>query len=326
MVFSSQVKAELARVLPLDTCCQRAELLGLIRSAGTLRLTHGEGLVLQLASENAAAARKAFLLLKKLFRFHPSFTVMQRRRLQKNYVYFLEITSAEVVNQILHEVGLLGEDGELCEGALAGIKKRRCCRMAYLRGAFLARGSIMDPEKGYHLEILTDRREHAEELVGLLRGLGLEGKVMERKKDQVVYVKEADQIASLLAMMGAHTSVLAWENVRVMKQVRNQVNRVVNCETANLEKTISAAMRQLEEIRFLDQVVGLDKLPPRLREVAKLRLAYPEASLQEIGEMTSPRLGKAGVHHRMQRLMGLAASYRQKMAEGDRILPPRGNI
>lgn len=189
------------------------------------------------------------------------------------------------------------------------LMKDTCCKRAYIRGAFLGGGSVSDPEKkGYHLEFITHSEEYGESLKTLINEFGLESKLIDRKANHIVYLKEGDQIVDLLNIIGAHKALLDFENVRIVKQMRNDVNRLVNCETANLNKTVNAAMRQVQDIELIESRVGLGALPDGLSQLAELRLEQPEASLKELGELLDPPVGKSGVNHRFKKIHKFAES------------------
>lgn len=183
---------------------------------------------------------------------------------------------------------------------------RSCCKRAFLRGAFLASGSISDPEKSYHFEIVCQRQEQAQLLQELLEGFELDAKIVLRKKYHIVYLKEGAQIVDALNIMGAHVALMNLENVRILKEMRGSVNRIVNCETANINKVVGASCRQAEDIRYIQNKIGLDELAPALREMAQLRLEYPDSSLVELGKLCDPPIGKSGVNHRLRKLSELA--------------------
>jgi len=213
---------------------------------------------------------------------------------------------------------------EIFKRTVKGIKKeditgnfdkiisKTCCQKAFLRGAFLAAGSISDPEKTYHLEICAKNQMLAEKVMDVLKRFGLNAKFIKRKNDYVVYLKEGENIVDFLNIVGAHSALLQLENIRILKEMRNNINRIVNCETANLEKTVNASMRQLENIEYLKNTVGLENLPSNLEEIARVRLENPDANLKELGEMLNPPLGKSGVNHRLRKL--------DEIAENERIL------
>ena len=199
--------------------------------------------------------------------------------------------------------------GDMPEGLPAAWERltaRDCCRRAYLRGAFLASGSISNPEKSYHFEIVCQNRRQAENLKDLYKKYNLDAKIVQRKKYYIVYIKEGAQIVDALNVMGAHVALMNLENVRILKEMRGSVNRIVNCETANIGKVVGAACRQIDDIRYIECKVGLSDLPPALQEMARLRLEYPDSSLAELGDLCEPPIGKSGVNHRLRKLSELA--------------------
>ncbi|NTV89936.1 MAG: DNA-binding protein WhiA, partial [Clostridiales bacterium] len=191
------------------------------------------------------------------------------------------------------------------------IKKRICCRKAFLRGAFLSGGAISDPEKTYHFEITARSPNVANDIKRMLASFHLNAKIILRKGSYVSYLKEGENIVDFLNIVGAHTALMELENVRILKGMRNSVNRMVNCETANLEKTVNASVRQMDNIRYLIDNNMLGKLPENLREIAELRLSYNEASLIELGQLMSPALGKSGVNHRLRKIDLIAENERR---------------
>ena len=189
--------------------------------------------------------------------------------------------------------------------------ERSCCKQAFLRGAFLAAGSVTNPEKGYHFEIVCDDERQSDILTGIIKAFGVEAKIITRKKYYVVYVKDGSDIVDLLNIMGAHMSLMNMENVRILKDVRNKYNRQVNCEVANLNKTVSAAVKQIDDIEYISKTKGLNVLPEGLRRLAELRLEYDQASLKELGDMMNPPLGKSGVNHRLRKISEIANELRR---------------
>ena len=189
--------------------------------------------------------------------------------------------------------------------------ERNCCKKAFIRGAFLAMGSLTDPEKGYHFEIVCNRKEQADMLTGLIRDFNISPKMIQRKKYYVVYLKDGSMIVDLLNVMGAHVSLMNMENVRILKDMRNSVNRRVNCETANLNKVVHAAVKQMEDIAYIEQVKGLKYLPEHLRAIAELRMEEPDTSLVELGKKLNPPIGKSGVNHRLKKISEIAEELRR---------------
>ena len=198
---------------------------------------------------------------------------------------------------------------ELVDGMLV---QRSCCKRAYIRGAFLVSGSMSDPQKSYHFEIVCSSEKQAEQLCILMREFVPDAKVVRRKKYYIVYIKEGAQIVDILNVMEAYTSLMDLENVRIVKEMRNTVNRKVNCETANINKTVGAAVRQIEDIRLIERKLGLSSLADNLREIAEARLEHPDTPLKELGEYLSPPVGKSGVNHRLRKLSEIAEQLREE--------------
>lgn len=312
MSFSSKTKNELTRMIGEDKCCQIAELSALIKMSGTMSLSGFKRIDLTVVTENPAIARRVFSLLKKVFAISSEIHVKQNKNLKKTNTYLIQIPDA---TELLGQLGILETEDSLFgirEGISEAVVKKECCKRAYIRGAFLGGGSLSDPEKGYHAELVTHQEGFANALVELLSTYEIAGKVIERKNQYVVYLKEGDQIVDLLNVIGAHSTLLEFENIRIIKQMRNDVNRIVNCETANMNKTIDASYRQVEDIKYIMSTVGLSYLPENLRELAEIRLENTEISLKEIGEMLTPPVGKSGVNHRFRKIEQLAAELRAR--------------
>ncbi|NLP18040.1 MAG: DNA-binding protein WhiA [Firmicutes bacterium] len=302
MFFSTKVKNEAARIIKGQRCCQRAELSALLAVNNTL----GDGSRgLLFTTENAAVARKVFSLLKKMTLLDIEVTAEKKSRFRKNNTYLVRIPPRPDLDMLLKGLGLVEPSVPFSRTLGSG-----CCRRAYLRGAFLAGGSISNPDRGYHLEIVIPSQKLAADIVAVMAYYDLRAKIVERKGKPVVYLKEAEQIVGFLNVIGAHRALLKMENIRVYKDVRNNINRLVNCETANLDKTVEASLRQVGKIRYLQDTLGLANLPPGLREVARARLQHPHMSLRELGQQLRPKLGKSGVNHRLRRLELLADGLR----------------
>ncbi|MCH5249107.1 MAG: DNA-binding protein WhiA [Lachnospiraceae bacterium] len=292
MSFSGEVKEELETYINSARHCQLAELAALIHFAG--RLTD-DNLHLRLeAMENEAVIRKCFTLLKKTFNIYNAMQEADEERvIQALHLYDSDhhIISLDMpVNSILI--------------------KNNCCARAYLRGAFLCVGSMSDPKKSYHLEFVCSSVLQAEQLRNIIQEFQIEAKIIRRKKYYVVYLKEGAGIVDLLNVMGAHVSLMNLENLRIVKDMRNSINRRVNCETANITKTVNAASKQIEDILLIKEQYGFEKLPDNLRQMAEVRLEYPEAPLKELGEYLEPAVGKSGVNHRLRKLSEIAEHMR----------------
>lgn len=315
MSFSAKVKSEVCRVGELTRDEARAELSAVMKVSGTLSLGSNKQLSFRVTTENPSIARRIFKVLKQYFNIHTKLLVKKSNSFKKNNIYMVVITEEMGVRSLLKEMGVLkSSEGiiSLDYGIPKELVKEEDTRKAYVRGAFLGGGSISNPEKTYHLEFVTHNNDYADELSKLINSFGLASKVIQRKGSFIVYIKEGEQIIDLLNIIGAHTSLLELENVRIMKEMRNNVNRLVNCETANLSKTVNAAVRQVESIKLIQEEIGLQRLPKNLREIAELRLIYPDESLKELGELLSPPVGKSGVNHRLRRIEKIADELRRE--------------
>jgi DNA-binding protein WhiA len=308
MSFAAETKKELTMIVG-DDCCEKAELSALLRMNGTVELSGSRKVVLNVATQNAAIARRIYSLLKKMFNVHMELLVRKKMRLKKNNLYIVRIPMR--VQEILHELGIVGEGYQFYQGIEPSIIAQRCCQKAYLRGAFLAGGSVNNPEgSSYHLEIISNYEDHCAALVELANQFNLNARMIERKKGYIFYMKEGEKIIEFLSIIGAHQALFKFEDVRIMRDMRNSVNRIVNCETANMNKAISASMRQIENIRLIDERMGLDNLSPKLHEVADVRLANPEMNLAELGELLKGNVSKSGVNHRLRKIDEIAERLR----------------
>jgi hypothetical protein len=281
MSFSGEVKEELAKQFGRNRHCQLAELAGMLELEGCINRDTGE---LFLDTDNTLLQDKYEVLRQKAFGTEPQSTK---------------------VLEALHWSG----------GAKTPVNMRRadgllvqhtCCRRAFIRGAFMAAGSISDPNKSYHFEIVCHTMEQAVQLQELMASFEVEPKIVERKERYVVYLKEGSQIVDMLNVMEAYVSLMNLENVRILKEMRNSVNRKVNCETANINKTVNAAVKQLEDIRRIRDTIGFEHLPYQLAQIAQVRLDYPDATLKELGTYLDPPVGKSGVNHRLRKLAAVA--------------------
>ncbi|MBC8589694.1 DNA-binding protein WhiA [Wansuia hejianensis] len=310
MSFSVATKNELARIPVTDECCILAELAGFIRMGGTIQILGMERFNLKLSTENAAIARRFFTFLKDMYDSEVRVMVRKNKQLKKNNNYLIVVNDEEIAKKILVDIGFIdGNNGNIFNPyykVKESLIEKRCCKRSYVRGAFLGGGSISNPEKTYHLEMVTNNKGHSHNLSNIINSFGLNSKIVTRKENYVVYLKEGEQIVDLLNIMGAHQALLKLEDIRVLKDVRNNINRIVNCETANLSKTINASMRQIEDIQTIEKHMGINKLPDNLRQLAELRLGNRDASLKELGTMLNPPVGKSGVNHRFRKIEEIA--------------------
>jgi len=305
MSFAMQVRGELARLNAERFCCRKAELAALLALNAALQENEGQQWLVA-EFENAATARKAFLLIKELYTLPVSVSAEKRKRFRKTRVYQVKSELDEACSNMLRELGLINAHGQFKPRIRWKLLTRNCCKRAYLRGVFLSRGFISRPEGNYHLEIVLHDQTMANEVQKLMARLNLEARQTERKNSLVLYIKDAESIVDFLATVGASKALLDFENVRILKSMRNNINRQVNFETANLVKTVDASVRQIESIKQIVDSRGWEGIPPGLRTLAQLRLEYPDSSLKELGEMMVPPLTKSGVAHRMRKLEDLA--------------------
>lgn len=291
MSFSSEVKEEISKHISNARHCQLAELAAIIQLSCRIKVENGVS-KLVLDTDNDALSRKYFTLLKK------TFNICTASELANDDVWNI-FQALRIVdsNGVLHDLN--GEVSSL-------LLQQSCCKRAYLRGAYLSVGSMSDPKGSYHLEMVCQNESQARQICDILADFDLEGKIIERKKHYVVYMKEGAGIVDFLNICEAHVALMEMENERIVKEVRNSVNRRVNCEAANITKTVNAATKQISEIEYLRDNYGLSNLPANLREMAEVRLEHPDATLAELGAFLDPPVGKSGVNHRLRRLSEIA--------------------
>lgn len=315
MSFSSSVKDELSRQMPGARHCQIAETAAILSLCGRVKISASDHFRIEIHTENVAVARKYFTLLKKTFNIRTDVSIRSGMNPGRSRTYIVAVREHEEALKVLQAVKLINSQGEIGEN-LSLIRnvvlQNACCRRAFIRGAFLAAGSISAPEKFYHFEIVCPTEPKAEQLKNIIATFDIEAKIVSRKKYYVVYIKEGSQIVDILNVMEAPVSLMELENIRIVKEMRGSVNRQVNCETANINKTVSAAVKQIEDIRFIQSVTGLSGLPESLQEMARIRLERPEATLKELGEALEPPVGKSGVNHRLRKLSLAAEELRQQ--------------
>lgn len=317
MSFSSQTKGELARVVPTKKCCMLAEITGFLRVAGSLRLVGGGKFIIVASTENPAIARHYKTLIREYFGSNAGIEVGNsqvpgKARGSYRYRYSLVIRPDEKSLQILRETGMIlikeGNDF-LSDGIYQPIIRNKCCKKAYLRGLFLGVGTMSDPRKSYHLEFVLNSSQVAQDLKRLIGSfVDLSAGLIERGEEHVVYMKRAEYISDMLGIMGANEAMLEFENIRIGRGLRREVNRISNCDNANVDRTLSAAEQQIKYIELIDAKLGLDNLDPVLRETAQLRLELPGASLTDIGEALRPPIKKPGVSKRFAKLKEIAES------------------
>lgn len=314
MSFSTETKNELARVMSESLCCKKAELSGIAKLAGSIQIVGYKKMNLKISTELNSVARKVFKILKSDFNINTNIVVNKNQVLKRNNSYVLTVKSDMGSEALMKTLGLLDkyEDFLPCHIVPSWVYEDEECKKAFIRGAFLGGGSISDPEKNYHMEFVASNEEFAESLMNLINSLGFNSKIVCRKNSYVVYLKESEQISDLLSLIGGFQALLSLQNTKILKQMRNDVNRIVNCETANLSKTVNAAVRQVENIRLIEEKMGIKKLPQSLQQIALLRVENEDLTLKELGELINPPISKSGVNHRLKKLEEIANELREK--------------
>ncbi|EKE8752974.1 DNA-binding protein WhiA [Listeria monocytogenes] len=310
MSFASETKKELTHMDVSDSDA-KVELAAFIRMNGAISFSN-QLVIMDVQTENAAIARRMYQLLKDLYEVPIELLVRRKMKLKKNNVYIVRLKSG--TRGILEDLRILEPPMTFTKSIDRGFVKKRSAKRAYLRGAFLASGSVNNPEtSSYHLEIFSVYEEHNEAICALMNQFDLNARTLERKNGFITYLKEAEKITEFLSIIGATSALLHFEDVRIMRDMRNSVNRLVNCETANLNKTINAAVRQIDNIKYIQSTVGLEALPERLREIAALRIANEDVTLKELGEMlTTGQVSKSGINHRLRKLDQIAERLRSR--------------
>ena len=294
MSFSGNVKEELNKHISSSRHCQLAELAAIMSFYGVdfANIDYNGSLCMEF--ENEAVARKCFTLLSKTFNIKNDLDIRMQNSAKNRSSFRIFIDDSDAIKRIAQA---LGSDFLI---------QKSCCMRAYLRGAFIVAGSISNPSKSYHFEIVCHKDEQAKILTGLLSSFDIEAKMVKRKNHTVVYVKEGSLIVDILNVMEAHVALMEFENLRILKDMRNSLNRRVNCETANIQKTVTAAVKQTDDIKRVMAMPEYKSLPEGIKQIAELRLMYPDASLKELGEYCNPPVGKSGVNHRLRKLSEIA--------------------
>ena len=301
MAFSSDVRTELAEAIPKSLHCRIAMLAGIVTLDGKLKYEDGARII-SIRMEQDIIVDTVKRLLEQVFGFTGDDYVTVPR---SSSGARLRIEAPEKVEKMILTLKLTAREGRLDVDEM--VFTRLCCRNSFLRGAYMAAGSISNPENSYQLEIVAGRPSVTGQLLDLFNGLGLKGHTVIRRGQSVIYLKGADDISELLGQMGASRAMMELENIRILKGIRNTINREVNCDTANITKITDAAGRSIDDIRHIDETIGIPALPAELQEIARLSMENPELSLQELGELLSPPLGKSGVNHRLRKIRKIAA-------------------
>ena len=305
MSFSADVKNELAKHLPSQVHCQKAELSAMLCYGEASIVTVDGEEKLRFLSENPLIVKKVFTILKKSFNIIAS-VFFQKTGIKNKSLYGIDIYGTKVVREVLKALRLEKASEGWIKYTGDANRMRSCCRFSFIRGAFLMLGTISDPAKSYHMEFIASGNNDIGLFGRMLADITGEAKTSTRKGSHILYIKDSSIIADVLAAMGASVSLMSYENTRIVNETRGMINRRVNCEVGNLKKAAAAGQKQVQDIELIIEKRGLEYLPDNLKEIAMLRIDNPEASLQELGEMTNPPLGRSGVNHRLQKLLSIA--------------------
>lgn len=317
MGFSNDVKSEVMREqMVRNECCVRAEMCAFFMMAGSISFRGVGNYALTVSSENAAVVRYGFTQIRQCLGLAPELRTARTTQLGEHLRYQMTVEGDNALKlmqwlDMLDEHSFLGVRRE----PSAEILKNECCRRAYIKGAFLTNGWVNMPEKAYHLEFAVQDERHAEILTELLEEFEIHAKAALRKTQWVVYVKDYEQLSNALGLLGAYQAYMSLENVKILKQLHNSVNRQMNCDDSNTDKTVRAAAGQIEDIEYIRTHGGLDQMPRPLQQVAEARLSNPDANLTELGMLLDPPIGKSGVNNRLRRLSAFAQKIREARGE-----------
>ncbi len=306
MTYAAEIKTSLVKSSLNNELEEKSLLSAIIRSLGELKLGSIGRLDFSISTENNAVARFVLKQLKNKYNLKAKLIVKKNRSLKKHLIYEIVV---EAGKRFLAEIGVIDDKNGLriVEEIPHFVYQSDKAMSAYLRGLFLGGGSVSKPEKAYHFEIVVHSQKHAESVINLMEHFKLAPKLIIRKNNYVIYLKDSQQIVDVLGVIGAFNALLDFENVRLVKSIKNGTNRRCNCDTANLKRTVDAAQRQIQAIKLIEEKIGLDRLPASLLECAILRRDYPEMNLTELGEMFRKTLGKSGVNHRLKKIEKIAA-------------------
>ena len=310
MSFSSKVKKELAGHISNATHCRIAAIISM---CGSVLIDVDEKYSIRVRTETDSTAEKFKTLVWKTFHIDAKIVVKKNAYSKNAETYTITIKDHNQAMKVLEATKLIDDQGQIGENLSVTnnvVIMKDCCKRAFIRGAFMAAGSISDPNSSYHFEIKCNNEKKAEQLIKLLNKFNIEAKTVARKGHFVVYIKEGEGIVDVLNVMEAPVALMEMENVRILKGMSNYYNRQVNCETANIKKTVTTACRQIDDINYIIENEGLEYLPDKLQDIATLRVENPDASLQELGQMLEPQLGKSGVNHRLRKICQIAEEIR----------------
>ena len=318
MSFASNVRAELARELCADSCCARAELAAALLASGGISYRFGSkpGYSISITTVEAAVVRHYFQLLKRHFNVTAQIRTLKSESLSGMTRYQLVVPDDDAM-ALLDATGILDPDAlfGIAQAPTAQLTGYACCKKTFLKSAFMICGGISNPELAYHIEIAAPTEDFADYVIEMLNYYEIHAKKAYRKSKYVVYLKKSDDVSDMLTLMGASQSVLALQNVRIKKDVSNRVNRQLNCDNSNINRIMETALLQIEDIRYIDAEIGLEKLPLALRDIAEARVNNPATPLSGLGDMMTPPIGKSGVNARLRKISDIA----RKLRSGEEV-------
>ena len=313
MSFTSKVKTELADRISNAKHCRVAEIAALISMCGNVSIDENDNYTVYIQTDTEVTAKKFRELLWKTFHIDTDVEEKDKQLSHSKKTYIVEIKNNADALEVLKATKIMNSQSEIEEQMNINkneIIKKDCCKRAYLRGAFLAAGSISDPEKSYHFEIKCTNENKANQIVDILKSFDVDAKTLSRKNKFIVYLKDSEKVVDALNIMEAPIALLEVETIKIDKQMSNKINRQMNCDQANINKTVNASRRMIEDINYIEEEVGLSYLPEKLQQIARIRVENPDASLQDIGDMMVPSLGKSGVNHRLRKISEIAENLR----------------
>ena len=313
MSFTSKVKTELADRVSNAKHCRVAEIAALISMCGNVSIDENDNYTVYIQTDTEVTAKKFRELLWKTFHIDTDVEEKDKQLSHSKKTYIVEIKNNADALEVLKATKIMNSQKEIEEQMNINkneIIKKDCCKRAYLRGAFLSAGSISDPEKSYHFEIKCTNENKANQIVDILKSFDVDAKTLSRKSKFIVYLKDSEKVVDALNIMEAPIALLEVETIKIDKQMSNKINRQMNCDQANINKTVNASRRMIEDINYIEEEVGLSYLPEKLQQIARIRVENPDASLQEIGDLMVPSLGKSGVNHRLRKISEIAENLR----------------
>lgn len=311
MSFSSDIKEELSRTVNHEKCCQMAELTGFLITNCNIVKENNE-FTLRMSTENATAVRRVYNYFKNIYDITP-ITNVEKEKTFKDSLFQLKIIDKDALEKIFKNSYInIDVKLQIVIDDKSKIEEKDCCKRSFLRGVFIGAGSITNPNNRYHLEIVANNNENGIFINEVINELGINSKVIKRKKDYVIYLKGAEDISTFLALIGSNKGTLEFEETRVIKDMRNRINRLNNFENANFEKTVDAGLGQIDDIDVIKKNRKFEKLPDGLKQLARLRMSYKDATLEELGNMLEPKLSRAGVSHRFKKIKEIANELRKK--------------